>query len=230
MHRLSLQLPVSQTCRSGWLIMKQVEIDDIYKNVPLDKIPWNSNAPPEAIVELVNSGKVKPSRAVDLGCGAGNYAVYLAARGFNVTGIDASPTAVGIARENAKKRNAVCTFLVADVLGDLSELAGKFDFAYDWELLHHIFPVNRKKYAANVSDLLVRGGKYLSVCFSEKDPSFGGAGKYRGTQLGTLLYFSSEEELRNLFRAHFTILELKTIVIRGRMAPHQVVYAWMEKK
>ena len=68
--------------------MMHGDMDRIYKNMPLEKIPWNSETPPEALVELVESGKVKPCRAIDLGCGAGNYAVYLAGRGFEVTGID----------------------------------------------------------------------------------------------------------------------------------------------
>jgi hypothetical protein len=47
-----------------------------------------------------------------------------------------------------------------------------------------------------VHRLLVPGGKYLSVCFSEKDAGFGGTGKTRRTTLDTMLYFSSEDELQ----------------------------------
>ena len=38
------------------------------------------------------------------------------------------------------KRGVTCTFLVVDVLGDLKGVIETLDFAYDWELLHHIFP------------------------------------------------------------------------------------------
>jgi SAM-dependent methyltransferase len=97
--------------------MMQVDMDRIYKNMPLEKIPWNSETPPEALVELVESGRVKPCKTIDLGCGAGNYAIYLAGKGFEVTGIDNSPTAIRIAQENANKKGVTGTFLVADVLG-----------------------------------------------------------------------------------------------------------------
>jgi len=187
------------------------DMDRIYKNMPLEKIPWNSETPPDALVDLVESGKVKPCKTIDLGCGAGNYAVYLAGRGFEVIGIDNSPTAIKIARENANKKGVTGTFLVADVLGDLDEVKETFDFAYDWELLHHIFPEKRKKYVENVRRILNPVGKYFSVCFHGKDPQFGGSGKYRKTSLGTVLYFSSEDELRNLFEPYFTIEELKLI-------------------
>jgi hypothetical protein len=39
--------------------MIQVEMDRIYKNIPLEEIPWNIETPPDALVELVDSGKVK---------------------------------------------------------------------------------------------------------------------------------------------------------------------------
>jgi len=123
-----------------------------------------------------------------------------------------------------------CTFVVADVLGDLTEIADKFDFAYDWELLHHIFPEAREKYIENVWRLLNPKGRYLSVCFSEESDQFGGVGKYRKTPLGTVLYLSSQLELKSLFEKRFTIEELKTIDIQGKRVLHKVIYALLMKK
>ena len=99
-----------------------------------------------------------------------------------------------------------------------------------WELLHHIFPEDRKKYVKNVYKILNPRGKYFSVCFNEKDPQFGGSGKYVKTRIGTVLYLSSEEELRDLFDPWFNIIELKTIEISGKSVLHLANYALMEKK
>jgi hypothetical protein len=96
--------------------------------------------------------------------------------------------------------------------------------------LHHIYPQKRKKYVENVYRILNPRGKYLSVCFSEKDLHFGGSGRYRKTPLDTILYFSSEDELRDLFDPNFNIKELKTIEIRGKTVNHLVNYVFMEKK
>ncbi|GAB6163969.1 hypothetical protein JCM12298_31290 [Desulfothermus naphthae] len=131
-----------------------MKIDKIYQNMHPAEIPWNIETPPKALVELVESGKVKPCKTIDLGCGTGNYAIYLANKGFNVTGVDISPTAIKIARENAEKKRVKINFLIADVLGDLDEIKETFDFAYDWGLLHHIFPEKRKKYVENVYRIL----------------------------------------------------------------------------
>jgi SAM-dependent methyltransferase len=208
----------------------RIRIDDFYKNTPLEEIPWNIETPPELLVELVDSGKVRPCKAIDLGCGAGNYAIYLAGRGFEVTGVDFSPTAIRIAKENADKKGAKCNFFVADVVDELDEVNQTWDFVYGWGLLHHIFPQRRQKYLENVSRILNPKGKYLSVCFSEKDTGFGGSGKYRKTQLGSVLYFSCEDELRELFEAYFQIIDLRTVEISGKFESHIFNYVFMERK
>ncbi|MEW5802367.1 MAG: class I SAM-dependent methyltransferase [bacterium] len=210
--------------------MDKDRIDTIYRTKPLEEIPWNMETPPEALVELVKSGRVRPGRCIDLGCGAGNYSIYLASQGFEVTGIDLSPTAISRAQENAAKKGVHCTFLVADMLADgLDKVQGTFDFAFDWGVLHHIFPEKRMEYIAQVHKKLKSGGIYFSACFSEKDRQFGNSGKYRKTSLGTVLYFSSEDELRELFSRYFTIIDLKTIETQGKSGPHIMNAALMEK-
>ncbi len=205
------------------------EMNKVYEMIPLEKIPWNVETPPAVLVELVQSGKLKPCKAIDLGCGAGNYAIYLAGKGFDVTGVDISPVAIKHARENALKKGVKCRFLVTDLLGDLHEIDETFDFAYDWELLHHIFPGDRETYAKNVHKLLNPGGKYLSVCFNEGDRSFGGTGRYRKTGIGTVLYFSSIDELIVLFKPYFNIIEAKIITIKGKGIEHLANYVFMER-
>jgi len=71
--------------------LKRIDRDEIYRRMSRDEIPWNIEEPPQALVELVEIGVVQPCKAIDLGCGTGNYAIYLANRGFDVTGVDISP-------------------------------------------------------------------------------------------------------------------------------------------
>ncbi len=207
------------------------QMDTIYQDLPLGEIPWNIEEPPDVLVDLVESREILPGNALDLGCGAGNYAVWLATRGFQVTGVDVSPAAIELAEQLARKNDVSCRFVAADLLGDSLPLEVSFDFAYDWEVLHHIFPEDRGRYVVNVHRVLRPGARYLSVCFSEDDdPSFGGEGKVRETRLGTTLYFSSEREIRNLFEPYFDIEELETIEVAGKYKPHAAVKAWMTKR
>jgi len=208
---------------------ESVDMETIYRSLPPDEIPWNRETPPEAFREIFDNERVKACSAVDLGCGLGHYALWLAQRGFTVTGIDVSETAIRLARQNAARQQVDCDFRCMDLSKPLEDLIEKFDFAFDWELLHHMNPEQRSIYVRNVASLLNPSGRYLSLCFSEKDPQFGGSGKYRETSIGTRLYFSSEEELRILFASHFQIIEMKTISIPGKRGSHQTIRAFMRK-
>ena len=205
-------------------------MEKIYKNMAIDDIPWNFKTPPDVLENLVRTGKITPCKTIDLGCGTGNYAIYLAGEGFDVTAVDISSSAIKIAKNNASQKGIDCNFIVADILGDLKQIQSTFNFAYDWELLHHIFPSDREKYIRNVYRLLNPGGQYLSVCFSEENLQFGRVGKYRKTPLETVLYFSSENELRVLYESFFKVEELKTIEIKGKFSPHKAIYAFMMKE
>jgi SAM-dependent methyltransferase len=206
-------------------------MDAIYQDLSLDAIPWHNADPPDALVELVESRWVSPSTAIDLGCGAGHHAIWLATRGFQVTGLDLSPAALGIAERLAAEQGVRCRFIARDLTTVVDDLDDRFDFAYDWQVLHHVFPADREQYVANVHRLLRSRGKYLSVCFSEDEPaSFGGEGKYRTTPLGTVLYFSSAAELRELFAPHFDIEQLCTIELAGKHGPHLGIKALLSRR
>lgn len=206
------------------------QMEKIYSELSPDDIPWNIETPPEELQSLIRNNVLSPCKIIELGCGIGNYVAYFAKNGFDAAGVDISENAIYMAEKTAQRMGVNCAFIVADVLGDITEITDEFDFAYDWELLHHIFPEDRDKYVGNVCKLLKSGGHYLSVSFSEKSRQFGGVGKYRKTPLGTVLYFSSESELESLLKNHFVIEDLKTIDIRGKHAVHTAVYALCRKK
>jgi cyclopropane fatty-acyl-phospholipid synthase-like methyltransferase len=209
-------------------IRKQME--RIYSDTPLADIPWNIAEPPKLLVEAVQSKKLSPGKVVDLGCGTGNYSVWLAEQGFDVTGIDISPEAVKHARELAASRGVECRFEAADLSGSLQEFHDQFDAAIGWLVLHHLFPEDRPTYIGNISNMLHQGGLYLSVSFSENDTVFEGEGKLRKTEFGTTLYFSSLDELTELFSPQFEILELKAVELKGKQDVHVCNVAWLQRK
>ena len=112
----------------------------------------------------------------------------------------------------------------------MHQVKDTFDFAFEWEFLSQVFPDDREIYIENVYNVTNPGATYFSVCYSEKDPQFGGKGKYRETPMGTTLYFSGESEIKDLMSPYFIIREMKTIEVRGRDAPHLAVSVLAERR
>jgi SAM-dependent methyltransferase len=79
--------------------------------------PWDRDEPEQRLVELVSNGSLMPARALDVGCGTGTHAVWLASQGFDVVGVDIAPRAIERARDRAGTAGDVeCKFEVLDFL------------------------------------------------------------------------------------------------------------------
>ncbi len=124
---------------------------------------WDTGITPPELVDLV--ARTPPGRAVDLGCGTGTNAVYLAKRGWEVVGVDFSSLAVDRARRRAREAGVSrVRFLRADVT-ELPDL-GTFDLAYDIGCLHAVPAHRRTRYAAWLAAALRSGAAYLLYAFT----------------------------------------------------------------
>src|SRR5262249_20828667 len=63
---------------------------------------WAKTGPSQELQRVLKEGWIPPGRVLELGCGMGIDAVYLAPQGFDVTAVDASPLAVEQARARAR--------------------------------------------------------------------------------------------------------------------------------
>jgi len=208
---------------------------DIFEKIYEEGAVWTESEPPKELVDLVESGKIKPCKVLDVGCGEGFYAIYLASKGFDVTGIDISENAIRTAKENALKQGVNIRFISMDV-ADLYKINNKFDFIFEWAILHHIMPELRQRYVENINRILNREGKYLSICFNNQNPDFGAKGQKlrivpEGSKMpaGIKLYYSSLEEMKQLFEPHYHIIEAKSIKMTAGKKEHIGNYFFMKK-
>lgn len=120
---------------------------------------WETGRPSTELKRLVESGQLRPGRVLELGCGTGVNAVYLASAGFDVTAIDLAPTALGLARERAREAGVNVRWIQADVLNppDL----GQFDLVFDRGCYHGVRRLNAARYAKLLAAWCRPGGKAL---------------------------------------------------------------------
>lgn len=100
----------------------------------------------------------KQGKALELGCGAGDLSLEMAARGYDVSGVDIAPTAIEWARDKARERGLTADFQVGSVL-DLARYADSaFDIVLDGYCLHCIIGEDRAKFYAAARRVLKPGG------------------------------------------------------------------------
>lgn len=145
-----------------------------------------AEVPDSRLVELVEGpDRLEPGRALDLGCGAGRNAIYLAGHGWDVTGIDFTASAVEAARTKAVGDAAAARFVQGDVtrLADLG-IGGGYTLLVDSGCYYSLSARQRDAYAAGASR--VAGPNALLV--------MAGFSKLPGIWAGI-----SEDELRQRF-------------------------------
>ncbi len=129
--------------------------------------PWDSGVPPPELKDLIEGPAARtPGKALDLGCGTGTNAVYMAQHGWQVTAIDFVPSAIATARAKAKAANVSPRLIVGDAtrLDELGVGAG-YELAFDLGCLHSIPRERRDAYVAGVTGATVSGADYLMWAF-----------------------------------------------------------------
>ncbi|SED37636.1 Methyltransferase domain-containing protein [Streptomyces sp. 3213] len=174
-------------------------------------VPFFVAKPDESLVGYLDRGLIPGGgRALDLGCGPGRNALQLAARGFEVDGVDLSPTAVAWAEERARDAGVRVRFHCGDAFALVgTELSGPYDLVHDSGCFHHLPPHRRISYLALLDQVLAPGGHFALTCFAA-----GGMGSeapdvelYGSSGLqGGLAY--TAEELRWIF-GELEVVELR---------------------
>jgi SAM-dependent methyltransferase len=100
-------------------------------------VPWETGRPSSELRRVLAEYGIRPGRAVELGCGTGASSIWLARRGFRVTGVDLSPVAIRRARRRAREAGVSVRFVVADLTVS-GVLDGRYDFFFDRGCYHAV--------------------------------------------------------------------------------------------
>ncbi|HEX8939367.1 MAG TPA: class I SAM-dependent methyltransferase [Candidatus Limnocylindrales bacterium] len=193
------------------LASRRLFFDHAYEGRPT----WDIGRPQGAVVRLVEAGLVA-GPVLDVGCGTGANARYLAALGHRVVGLDFAPAAIAAARAAAVSGTDV-RFVEGDALR-LTELAprlgGPFATTLDIGLFHTLQPADRSAYAAGLAGVVRPGGRALVLCWSDRNPFGLGPERIR------------RADLRAAFRRPWAIEAIAPETLET-LLPDRVVHAWL---
>ena len=152
--------------------MSGIDWDVHYKS---GQPPWENGMPSEELRRVIGEQKLLPGRVIELGCGTGINAVWLAQQGFDVTAIDFNALAIEKAGRRAEKANASVRFVLADVL-DLPKEFGTFPFFFDRGCYHAVRRNDVAAYLRTLQQITAPGSIGLVLTGNARDPHEPGKG------------------------------------------------------
>lgn len=148
------------------LFGERTSFEDIYETAETeDDLPWHREEPWPMLRRLVEE-RSRAGRALDLGCGAGEFAVYLARHGYDVTGVDRNETAIQMAAARADREGVDLALVEADVLTWTADAA--YDLVLDSGCYHGMADADRETYRHRLQDRLAPDGDFVLIHFSKK--------------------------------------------------------------
>jgi SAM-dependent methyltransferase len=144
--------------------------------------PWDSGRPEAELIRILKDGSLPRGRALELGCGTGTNAIYLAQSGFDVTAVDCAAPALDKAREKAAAAGVSVAWIQADVL-HFTPPSGPYDFLFDRGCYHCCREVDLAGYLETHRRATRPGSWCLVLAGNPNDGEAGGPPRVAASQL-----------------------------------------------
>ena len=159
---------------------------------------WDTGQTSPELQDLFEQEASPPGAALDLGCGTGTNAIFMARQGRQVIGLDYVPKAIRLAHRKAQRAGVAdrTRFKVADVTHldalDLPSVA----IALDMGCFHGLDRAGRGRYAAQLAGLMPAGGVFLLYTLDPHNDA--------GVQFGVM-----PEDVKRTFAPWFAVTRIQ---------------------
>jgi len=167
--------------------------------------PWSIGVPQPELAALIEAGKFHGD-VLDVGCGEAAISLTLAERGHTTVGLDLSPTAIELARREARQRGLTnATFEVADI-SSFTGYDGRFGTIVDSTLFHSIPVEARGGYQRSISRAAAPGATYYALVFD------------KAAVPGGPINAVTADELRDAVSEYWVVDEISPARLHARLA------------
>jgi cyclopropane fatty-acyl-phospholipid synthase-like methyltransferase len=157
-----------------------------------EDLPWHSIEPATILIDVV-AKRLRPGRALDLGCGSGAFSVFLAQHGYQVTALDFIPKALEMTRQSAAAEKVELNCVLADLLEWNSE--EQFDLVLDSGCLHTIRASQMPRYKQKLLGWLASDADYVLAHWGKRHQfDWRPVGPRRRTRYDLIRFFAPELE------------------------------------
>ena len=133
--------------------------------------PWDRLLPDELSQMITGKDALPLGRALDMGSGNGTKAIFMAAHGWRVTGLEAVPRAIAESRRRAAKAGAKVDFREGDVTRlEKLNLEPGYSLIFDFGCYHGLNGMQREAYARGVNAVAAKGATLLMMAFTKPSP------------------------------------------------------------
>ena len=196
-------------------------------------LPWDSGCPCDELAarfdELALAARIRGDghgqrsadssvrvTALDIGCGTGTNAMWMAQRGFEIVGVDIAATAIERAREKAGRAGvANVRFVCGDILETLPVAMCSVDFVFDRGCFHTLEPEDRDPFVRRVAEVLRPDGHWLMLS--------GNADEQRGDRPGPPQLTAGQ--IVSAVETRFEIHRLRRFHFRDREGPSHLAWS-----
>lgn len=133
-------------------------------------MPWDSGLPSSELQRVLREYNVQPGRAIELGCGTGTNAIWLAQQAFDVTAVDIAENALKLARPKAEATGVNVNWINANVQNFGAGLQ-PFDFIFDRGCYHCCRRTDLQGFLQTLRNITRPGTKMLVLCGNANEES-----------------------------------------------------------
>jgi tellurite methyltransferase len=164
--------------------------------------------PDKSVIELAEKlAKSSIRDVLDLGCGIGRHALYLAKCGFNVTALDSSPQAQAVLRQQSVEKRVSIKIVSGDYSQDIFP-EGSFDFVLSYNVLYHGARNQFTNAIGLIHKWLKPGGWLFFTCPTRRDGKYGNGEQVslnafkplNSVHPGDIHYFADEADISDFLR------------------------------
>lgn len=130
--------------------------------------PWDGHKEAAKLTELIEGpDRLPPGRVLDIGCGTGNTAIYMAQHGWDVTALDFVPLALKRAQKKAEQAGKKIRFLHGDATKLRTYVEPGFDLVLDGGCMHGMSASQRDAYVPEVTAVAGPAAHLVLLSFRE---------------------------------------------------------------